>query len=172
MINETGTSRLQYGSRRQNPAPASARRRRDAGTAAAVTAQPEPARCIASLHFRRLSTAGCAAGGRNCRSRPAGGPLLQCYLGWRPHGDYRVVHCHDDVMTWKHCLSYWPFVMRIHRSLVVLFTKCHHCGVLIFSLMYQPSPNGFLWVRYHLPGITLHSISFVLLHFSHSPRHL
>ena len=81
MINETGTNRLQYGSRRQNPAPASARCRRDAGTAAAVTAQPEPARCIASLHFHRLSTAGCAAGGRNCRSRPAVGPLLQCYLG-------------------------------------------------------------------------------------------
>ena len=53
----------------------------DAGTAAAVTAQPEPARCITSLHFRRLSAAGCAAGGRNCRSRPADGPLLQCYLG-------------------------------------------------------------------------------------------
>ena len=101
-------------------------------------------------------------------------PVMQKIVSvpWRPHGDYRVVHCHDDVMTWKHCLSYWPFVMRIHWSLVVLFTKCHHCGVLIFSLMYQPSPNGFLWVRYHLPGITLHSISFVLLHFSHSPRHL
>ena len=81
MTSKTGTSRLQYGSRRQNPAPAHCRR--DAGTAAAVTAQPEPARCIASLHFRRLSTAGCAAGGRNCRSRPAGGPLLQCYLGWQ-----------------------------------------------------------------------------------------
>ena len=65
----------------QNPVPAPARCRRDAGTAAAVTAQPEPARCIASLHFRRLSAAGCAAGGRNCRSRPSGGPLLQCYLG-------------------------------------------------------------------------------------------
>ena len=81
MISEAGTSQLQCGSRRQNPVPAPARCRRDAGTAAAVTAQPEPARCIASLHFRRLSAAGCAAGGRNCRSRPAGGPLLQCYLG-------------------------------------------------------------------------------------------
>ena len=81
MINAAGTRRLQYGSRRQNPVPAAARCRCDAGTAAAVTAQPEPARCIASLHFRRLSAAGCAAGGRNCRSRPAGGPLLQCYLG-------------------------------------------------------------------------------------------
>ena len=82
MISEAGTSRLQCGSRRQNPVPAPARCRRDAGTAAAVTAQPEPARCIASLHFRRLSAADCAAGGRNCRSRPAGGPLLQCYLGY------------------------------------------------------------------------------------------
>ena len=81
MISEAGTSRLQYGSRRQNPAPAPALYRPAAGTTAAVTAQPEPARCIASLHFRRLSAAGCAAGGRNCRSRPAGGPLLQCYLG-------------------------------------------------------------------------------------------
>ena len=87
MISEAGTSRLQYGSRRQNPAPAPAPApalcRPAAGTTAAVTAQPEPARCIdlASLHFRRLSAAGCAAGGRNCRSRPAGGPLLQCYLG-------------------------------------------------------------------------------------------
>ena len=79
MISKTGTSRLQYGSRRQNPAPAHCQPA--AGTTAAVTAQPEPARCIASLHFRRLSAAGCAAGGRNCRRRPAGGPLLQCYLG-------------------------------------------------------------------------------------------
>ena len=91
MISEAGTSRLQYGSRRQNPVPAPARCRRDAGTAAAVTAQPEPARCIASLHFRRLSAAGCAAGGRNCRSRPAGGPLLQCYLGcWQQAGETRL----------------------------------------------------------------------------------
>ena len=67
MTSKTGTNRLQYGSRRQNPAPAPARCRRDVGTAAAVTAQPEPARCIASLHFRRLSTVGWAAGGRNCR---------------------------------------------------------------------------------------------------------
>ena len=69
MISATGTSRLQYGSRLQNPAPAPARCRRDAGMAVAAS---------------RLSTAHCAAGrSRNCRSRPAGGRfLLSGYLGY------------------------------------------------------------------------------------------
>ena len=31
---------------------------------------------------------------------------------------YEYIHHHDDVIQWKHCPRYWPFVQGIHRFLV------------------------------------------------------
>ena len=41
---------------------------------------------------------------------------------------------HDDVTKWKHFPGYWPFVRRIHRSLVNSPHKGQWRGVLMFSL--------------------------------------
>ena len=34
------------------------------------------------------------------------------------HTHTHIVKTHDDVIKWKHFPRYWPFVRRIHRSLV------------------------------------------------------
>ena len=43
---------------------------------------------------------------------------------------------HDDVITWKHFLCYWPFVRGIHRSPVDSPHKGQWHGALIFSLIW------------------------------------
>ena len=42
---------------------------------------------------------------------------------------------HDDVIKWKHCQRYWPFVQGIHRSPVNSPHKCQWRGALVFSLI-------------------------------------
>ena len=42
---------------------------------------------------------------------------------------------HDDVITWKHFLHYWPFVRGIHRWPVDSPHKGQWHGALIFSLI-------------------------------------
>ena len=42
---------------------------------------------------------------------------------------------HDDIITWKHFLLYWPFVWGIHRSLVTSPHKGQWHGALRFSLI-------------------------------------
>ena len=42
---------------------------------------------------------------------------------------------HDDVINWKHCPRYWPFVRGIHRSPVNSPHKGQWRGVLMFSLI-------------------------------------
>ena len=42
---------------------------------------------------------------------------------------------HDDVIKWKHCPRYWPFVQGIHRSPVNSPHKGQWRGALMFSLI-------------------------------------
>ena len=42
---------------------------------------------------------------------------------------------HDDVIKWKDFSRYWPFVRRIHRSLVKSTHEGQWCGALMFSLI-------------------------------------
>ena len=42
---------------------------------------------------------------------------------------------HDDVIKWKHCPRYWPFVRGIHRSPVNSPHKGQWRGALMFSLI-------------------------------------
>ena len=42
---------------------------------------------------------------------------------------------HDDIIKWKHFLSYWPFVWGIHRSQVNSPHKGQWHGALMFSLI-------------------------------------
>ena len=42
---------------------------------------------------------------------------------------------HDDVIKWKHCPRYWPFVWEIHRSPVNFPHKGQWRGALMFSLI-------------------------------------
>ena len=42
---------------------------------------------------------------------------------------------HDDVIKWKHCPRYWPFVRGIHRSPVNSPHKGQWCGALMFTLI-------------------------------------
>ena len=51
---------------------------------------------------------------------------------------------HDDVIKWKHCPRYWPFVRGIHRSPVNSPHKGQWRGALMFSLI-GASING--WVN-------------------------
>ena len=50
----------------------------------------------------------------------------QNILAWTPH---------DDVIKWKHFLSYWPFVGGIHRSPVNSLHKGLWRGAFMFSLI-------------------------------------
>ena len=43
--------------------------------------------------------------------------------------------CHDDVIKWKHFMSYWPFVRGIHRSPGNYPHKGQYRGALIFPLI-------------------------------------
>ena len=43
--------------------------------------------------------------------------------------------CHDDVIKWKHCPRYWPFVQGIHRSPVNSPQKGQWRGALMFSFI-------------------------------------
>ena len=45
------------------------------------------------------------------------------------------VSTHDAIIKWKHFRRYWPFVWRIHRSLVNSSHKGQWCGALMFSLI-------------------------------------
>ena len=58
------------------------------------------------------------------------------------HSTYMTYHLylktrgnHYDVIKWKHCLCYWPFVRGIHRSPVNSPHKGQWHGALIFSLI-------------------------------------
>ena len=55
---------------------------------------------------------------------------------------------HDDLMTWKHLLRYWPFVRGIHQSprseWVIKFNK-------------QPFPDSRQWGPYNSCNITVMS---------------
>ena len=42
---------------------------------------------------------------------------------------------HEDVIKWKHCPRYWPFVRGIHRSPVNSPHKGQWCVALVFSLI-------------------------------------
>ena len=42
---------------------------------------------------------------------------------------------HDDVIKWKHCSRYWPFVPGIHRSPVNSLHEGQWRGALMFSLI-------------------------------------
>ena len=42
---------------------------------------------------------------------------------------------HEDVIKWKQLPRYWPFVRRIHRSLVNSPHKSQWRGILMFSLI-------------------------------------
>ena len=43
---------------------------------------------------------------------------LGCDLWWTTDGECPNYFQHDDVIKWKHFLSYWPFARVIHQSLV------------------------------------------------------
>ena len=47
--------------------------------------------------------------------------------------DYFCIH--DDVIKWKHCPRYWPFVLGTHRSPVTSPHKDQRRGALMFSLI-------------------------------------
>ena len=68
------------------------------------------------------------------------------FWAWRSYWNNRVtgnlrrhdVHAtsiHDDVIKWKHFPRCWPFVRRIHRSLVNSSHKGQWRGALMFSLI-------------------------------------
>ena len=48
---------------------------------------------------------------------------------------------HDDVINWKHCPRYWPFVRGFHRSPVNSPHKGQWRGALMFSLICAWSNN-------------------------------
>ena len=48
---------------------------------------------------------------------------------------FKLAQLHDDVIKWKHFLSYWPFVQGIHRSPVIPPHKGQWRGALMFSLI-------------------------------------
>ena len=67
------------------------------------------------------------------------GKLCQNYQIWgklcrnnRFDGNYVT---HDDIIKWKHFLSYWPFVRGIHQSPVNSPHKDQWHGPLMFSLI-------------------------------------
>ena len=53
-----------------------------------------------------------------------------------PRGDISHMDCypHGDVIKWKHCPRYWPFVRGIHRPPVNSPHNCQLRRVLIFDL--------------------------------------
>ena len=57
---------------------------------------------------------------------------LQCMITLLLIGS---LQSHYDVIKWKHCLCYWPFVRGIHLSPVDSPHKGQWCGALIFSLI-------------------------------------
>ena len=46
-----------------------------------------------------------------------------------------VAPFHDDVIKWKHCPRYWPYVRGIIRSTVNSLHKGQWCGALVFPLI-------------------------------------
>ena len=46
-----------------------------------------------------------------------------------------TVSFHDDIIKWKHFPHYWPFMPRIHGSLVNSPHKGQWCEALVFSLI-------------------------------------
>ena len=54
---------------------------------------------------------------------------------------FHPISPHDDVITWKHFLRYWPFVRGIHRPPVDSPNKGHWRGALMFSSICA-CPNG------------------------------
>ena len=47
----------------------------------------------------------------------------------------RKCNNHDDVIKWKHCPRYWPFVLGIHRSPVNSLHKGQWRGALMYPLI-------------------------------------
>ena len=58
-----------------------------------------------------------------------------CACAWCHNQDIIILHCHDDVIKWKHFPRYWPFVRGIQQSPVNSPHKCHWHGTLMFSLI-------------------------------------
>ena len=60
--------------------------------------------------------------------------MAWCRSGDRPlPSDAHISQRHDDVIKWKHFPRYWPFVRRIHRSLINSPHKGQWRGALMFS---------------------------------------
>ena len=60
--------------------------------------------------------------------------------------NHRMCMFHHDVIKWKHCPHYWPFVRGIHRSRVNSPHKGQWRGAFMFSLICAWM-NG--WVNSH-----------------------
>ena len=62
---------------------------------------------------------------------------MYVYIGLHLQWSFEVVvlSIHDDVIKWKHCPRYWPFVRGIHRSPVNSLNKGQWRGALMFSLI-------------------------------------
>ena len=64
-----------------------------------------------------------------------------CFICWTPitnvgsRSSHTKPPSHDDVIKWKHCLRYWPFVRGIHRSHVNSPSKRPVTRSLMFSLI-------------------------------------
>ena len=58
-------------------------------------------------------------------------PVIEMVCKW----SYLVNDKHDDVIKWKHCPRYWPFVRGIHRSTVTSSHKGQWRVALKFYLI-------------------------------------
>ena len=56
-------------------------------------------------------------------------------LTYSSYCHWNVSLSHDDVIKWKHCPRYWPFVWGIHRSPVNSPHKGQWRGALMFSFI-------------------------------------
>ena len=68
-------------------------------------------------------------------------------FGWQCMNCWYLAHAHkyhEDVMKWKHCPCYWPFVSGIHRSPVNSIRTGQRRWALMFYLTYAWT-NG--WVN-------------------------
>ena len=73
---------------------------------------------------------------------------------------------HDDVIKWKHCPRYWPFVREIHRSQLNSLHKGQWRGALMFSLICAWI-NG--WVNNHEAGdLRRHRTHYDVIVMSHT----
>ena len=61
--------------------------------------------------------------------------LLWIHFCWITKIIRQKYYNHDDVIKWKHCPRYWPFVRGIHRSPVNSPHKGQWRGTLVFTLI-------------------------------------